>query len=109
MIFSRQNAPLVATFIGLVAGSFCGFAPTLKSPFNSIAFALSPNRWAADAQFGLWGSYYEDVYDLTRGVEYHGYELKQVSRNLIIMFALGTVYRVLAFMLMISLHRSKQR
>ena len=109
MIFSRQDSPLVAIFIGLVAGAFCGFAPALKGTFNTIAFAISPNRWAADTQFGLWAGYYEGVYDVPRGAELFGYELHQVSRNLCIMLALGTGFRVLAYILMISLQRSKQR
>ncbi|KAJ3326983.1 hypothetical protein HDU76_012450 [Blyttiomyces sp. JEL0837] len=112
MLVSRQDAPLVAVIVGLFSGHFCCVGTTYKYSNKNgliVLFDIGANRWAAEAQFGLWIDYYKGIYDLDLATSHFGYQLDVVTRNLLIMLVIGTGYRVIAFVLMVLLNRDKQR
>ncbi|KAJ3331205.1 hypothetical protein HDU76_003790 [Blyttiomyces sp. JEL0837] len=112
MLVSRQDAPLLSVIIGLVSGVLCGFGPTITTANKSfliILFDIGANRWAAEAQYGLWIDRYRGIYTLQGAANSFGYTLGQTERNLAIMAGIGTAYRVIAFGLMVLMNRDKQR
>ncbi|KAI9330528.1 hypothetical protein BDR26DRAFT_807373 [Obelidium mucronatum] len=112
MVVRRENASLMTVIIGLFLAIFDGFAPTLADARKAgveFIFSISPNRWASEAQYGLALETYQGLYDLNLASSYFGYELHHTSRNLIMMIALALAYRLVGYLLMILVHRDKQR
>ncbi|KAI9313001.1 hypothetical protein DFJ73DRAFT_935659, partial [Zopfochytrium polystomum] len=108
MLVPRTDAPLLSVIVGLILAVFCGFGPSLDDK-TRWAFGLSGNRWAAEAQFILWIEPYADVYNTGISALIYGYQLNETVRAVLAMVALGIIYRVVAFVLMVSLNRSQQR
>lgn len=112
MMTRRENSVLISVFVGLMLSFLCGYSPTItnaKETHTSLLLALSPNRWAAETQFGLWLNYYKGVYDIETSAAVFGYKLDAVTFNFCIMLALGVLFRIITFVLMIALNREKQR
>ncbi|KAJ3247171.1 hypothetical protein HDU78_004978 [Chytriomyces hyalinus] len=112
MIMRRENASLLTVVLGLLCAIFDGFAPSLRDAREAgveFLFAIFPNRFAAEAQYSLSLGVYSHIYDLQYATEYFGYELNKTARNMIVMVALALGYRVLGFLLMVGMHRDKQR
>ncbi|KAJ3385620.1 hypothetical protein HDU84_002103 [Entophlyctis sp. JEL0112] len=112
MAMRRDVAPLMAVVISLLLALLNGSAPSLKSAREAgieFLFALSPSRWATEAQYGLSLEIYDGIYDLNLSVSLFGYELQKTSRNLGVMAALGIGYRAVAYVLMVLMNRDKQR
>ncbi|KAJ3396090.1 hypothetical protein HDU80_010069 [Chytriomyces hyalinus] len=112
MITRRENASLLTVVLGLLCAIFDGFAPSLRDARKAgveFLFAIFPNRFAAEAQYSLSLGVYSHIYDLQYATEYFGYELNKTARNMIVMVALALGYRVLGFLLMVGMHRDKQR
>ncbi|KAI8833436.1 hypothetical protein BJ741DRAFT_535436 [Chytriomyces cf. hyalinus JEL632] len=112
MITRRENASLLTVVLGLLCAIFDGFAPSLRDARKAgveFLFAIFPNRYAAEAQYSLSLGVYSHIYDLQYATEYFGYELNKTARNMFVMVALALGYRVLGFILMVCMHRDKQR
>ncbi|KAJ3341497.1 hypothetical protein HDU83_006587 [Entophlyctis luteolus] len=112
MMVRRENASLMSVITGLFFAVFDGFAPTLAQAAETntqYLYTLSPNRWAAEAQYGLALQIYRGLYNVDIAANYFGYEIYQMQRNMGMMVALAMGYRVLGYVLMVCRHRDKQR
>ncbi|KAI8821183.1 hypothetical protein BJ741DRAFT_637718 [Chytriomyces cf. hyalinus JEL632] len=112
MFIRRENAPLMAVTVGMIFGVLNGFAPTLKEAAEKgilWIFNIGVNRWASEVLFILWIERYSAVYDLGVPTEYFGYQVGQTARNLWVMVGIAVAYRVVAFVLLVSLNRQKQK
>ncbi|KAJ3398295.1 hypothetical protein HDV05_002629 [Chytridiales sp. JEL 0842] len=108
----RENAALLSVVFGMFVAIFDGYAPNLKDALASgygYLFHLGSNRWAAEALYGLALEQYEGLYDLQISADYLGYELNVLYRNIIMMVVLGIAYRAVGFVLMVTVHRDKQK
>ncbi|KAI8608544.1 hypothetical protein BC830DRAFT_1071944, partial [Chytriomyces sp. MP71] len=112
MFIRRENAPLMAVTVGMIFGVLNGFAPTITKATNQgfvFLFDIGVNRYASEVLYGIWIQRYSDVYDLSIATEMFGYELDKTARNLGAMVGIGIAYRVVAFILLTSLNRDKQK
>ncbi|KAJ3217335.1 hypothetical protein HDU67_008137 [Dinochytrium kinnereticum] len=112
VIVRRENASLLAVVIGLFAAVFCGYGPSLvqaKSWGILWFYELSFNKWAAEAHYALNTSFYRLVYDVELSANIYGYSLGQVITDFVACMLLGVMWRVIGFVLMVSLNREKQR
>ncbi|ORY50030.1 hypothetical protein BCR33DRAFT_847262 [Rhizoclosmatium globosum] len=104
MIISQQNAPLIAVTVGLISEVLCGFGPSLSTATaDGYVFILNIglNRWAAEAQFWEWAKPYEKVFDEYLLSYSYGYQKGNTVKNMIIMFALGFAYRLIAYVFLL--------
>lgn len=108
----RENASLLAVVICLFAGAFNGFGPTLKNAQDwnlMFIWEVSYAKWASEALVSEEFTPFGNVYNLTSAVRQYGYTLGQFNLDVSMVFVLGTVLRIITFILLISLHRDKQR
>ena len=112
VITRREDGPLIATMLSLIVGIISGTSPTLKTVKGwhmSWLWRASPGTWLSEGYFAEnitpWRYLYQ-VEDAANGL---GYVLGRFSLNLAMLFVLGTVYRVLAFLGLRFLNRQKQR
>ena len=70
---------------------------------------MSFNKWGAEAAFSENITPYAKVYDVAGSAAFQGYTLYQVTKDLLMMLAIGFVHRIIAFVLLVGLNRDKQR
>ncbi|KAJ3413478.1 hypothetical protein HDV05_007923 [Chytridiales sp. JEL 0842] len=112
LLVRRENAPLLAVIVGLFSAVFCGYGPTLSSAKSGgyiFLFNIGVNRWAAEAQYDLTIQPYSHLFNIEFSNAFFGYESGYVTRNLLVMLALGIGYRLVGFVLMVVLNRDKQK
>jgi ABC-type multidrug transport system ATPase subunit len=112
MVVKRENATLLAVVVALFSAVFCGYGPTLadvKKWRLYFLWAISFNMWASQAQFSETLAVYDHVYDSELSNIPFGYDLNQSMFDFAMMAVIGTVWRLLAFIAMISLNRNRQR
>lgn len=95
-LVSRKNAPLLAVVVCLF---FCSF--TAKSDIPEGIQYLSASRWAVEAIFDIETRPYKHIMQVV-AVSAHdgGYHLGRVPTDLGIMFVVGILYRVVAYIIM---------
>ncbi|KAI8843068.1 hypothetical protein BC829DRAFT_420151 [Chytridium lagenaria] len=112
VIVRRENASLLAVVIGLFAAVFCGYGPSLAQAkaWNIVwIYEMSFNKWAAEAHYSLSLRFYKHVYDTDMSARLYGYTLGQVVKDFVACLLLGVVWRVIGFVLMVTLNKEKQR
>ncbi|KAF7560616.1 hypothetical protein G7046_g3524 [Stylonectria norvegica] len=100
MVARREDAPLFATMISLVVAILSGASPPLsqvKTWHLEWLWRASPGVWLAEVYFGQLVRPFKDLYDVELASTFTGYHLDWMWQNLAILFAIGTVYRVLAY------------
>ncbi|KAF2480385.1 hypothetical protein BDY17DRAFT_336481 [Neohortaea acidophila] len=112
MLVKRENGPLIAVLASLIIGVLGGVAPPLKTVMKwhmGWFWRMSPGVWFTEAYFteNLMPMAY--LYQLHLAEAATGFTLGQYSLDVGMLFAIGLVYRVLAFPLMLLMHRDKQR
>ncbi|ORY18078.1 hypothetical protein BCR33DRAFT_777678 [Rhizoclosmatium globosum] len=112
MIVRREDSALLAVVVCLFCAVFCGYGPTIKDSYSmgiTFLFAISYNRWAIEAWFSQELSLFQDIYQIGAAAENYGYVLGKEAMNLGLCFFIGLVLRMIAFALMVLLHRDKQK
>jgi hypothetical protein len=113
MCVRRENASLVAVVACLFAGTFCGFGPTLvdaKRWHLDWFWELSYAKHCTEALYNLEVGSYANVYDLEETSKFYGYAIGDVlAKNVCLALLIGTILRLVSFMMMIFLNRDKQR
>ncbi|KAJ3190607.1 hypothetical protein HK101_008560 [Irineochytrium annulatum] len=112
LVVRRENASLLSVVVGLFAAVFCGYGPNLvqAKKWGMIwLFELSFNKWAAEAQYSTSITLYKNVYDIEQSAAVWGYSLNQPTMDFVMAFVLGVVSRGIGYILLICLHRDKQR
>ncbi|KAJ3390526.1 hypothetical protein HDU84_007377 [Entophlyctis sp. JEL0112] len=112
MVVRRENASLLAVVISLFASIFCGYGPSLNQAQKSgylFIFEMSFNKWAAEASYAASIEVYKNKLDIELMASIWGYTLGQVPKDLAMCVFIGVVFRIIGFILMVSLNRDKQR
>ena len=100
MITRREDGPLIATMSSLVVGIISGVSPTLRvvtSWHMQWLWRMSPGTWLAEGYFTQNVKPYAYLYQIGMAAKSTGYTLDQFGFDLAMLFALGSLYRVLAF------------
>lgn len=91
----------------------CGSGPNLKNASNwgvKWLWDLSYARWFSEAFVSSELEPFEGVYQIDEiTVVNYGYTLRRVGLDLGIGFIIGTVFRIVGYLLLTMLNRSKQR
>ena len=112
VITRREDGPLIAVMLSLIVGVISGMSPTLKTVSGwhmTWLWRASPGTWLSEGYFTEnitpWRYLYQ-VEDAATGL---GYKLGQFNLDLVMLFVLGTIYRILAFVGLRFLNQQKQR
>jgi ABC-type uncharacterized transport system ATPase subunit len=111
VVARRQDAPFLGTMLSLIVAILCGTAPTLAKVAEwkiDWLWRASPGTWLAELYFGQLVSPLSGVYELDGASRATGYHLNWLWFNMGIMFAIGTIYRVLAFGLLCAMPRVRR-
>lgn len=112
MVVRRENAALLGTIASLVAATMCGFGPSItqaKKWGTAWSLDLSFARWFNEAFFSVETSMYEEVFDVGVISDFWGYTLGRVTMDVMLMVCIGTIYQIVAFLLLVGLDRDKQK
>lgn len=100
MVTKREDAPLFATMISLIVGILSGAAPPLSQVKKwglEWLWRASPGTWLAELYFGQLVAPFGYLYDVDLASQLTGFRLYWTWRNILILLAIGTIYRVIAF------------
>ncbi|KAI1329472.1 hypothetical protein F5Y16DRAFT_366093 [Xylariaceae sp. FL0255] len=100
MIVRREDAPLFATMISLIAGILSGAAPALskvKTWHLEWLWRASPACWLAEIYFGQMVGPLGYLYNIAQASELTGFRLGFLWENIGVLVAIGTLYRLLAY------------
>ncbi|KAI1204985.1 uncharacterized protein F4807DRAFT_296809 [Annulohypoxylon truncatum] len=101
MVVRREDAPLIATMISLIVGILCGAAPPLASVIGwhmEWLWRASPATWLAELYFGRMIEPFRYLYNVDLAAQQVGFHLDRNWTNIGIIVAIGTAYRVLAWL-----------
>ena len=70
---------------------------------------ISYSSWGTEALFNTESKYYAGIFDVELSQQAFGYVLDRWNMDVLIIFAIGTVYRVVTYILMVVTHRDKQK
>lgn len=111
MVTRREDAPLFATMIALITGILCGAAPPLakvKTWHLEFLWRASPATWVAEVYFARLVEPFGYLYDIEFAADQTGYSLTHFGRNVGALGAIGTIYRILSFIGLITANRLRR-
>ena len=111
MLIKREDAPLFATMISLIVGILSGAAPPLakvKEWHLEWLWRASPGVWLAEMYFAHLVEPFRYLYDVDLAAQETGFHLHWLMRNNGVLAAIGTVYRILAFIGLVYAHRLRR-
>lgn len=100
VVVRREDAPLFATMISLIVGILSGAAPPLSKVTEwhlEWLWRLSPGTWLAEVYFGQLVEPFRYLYNVDLAARITGFHLDRLWLNLLVLFLIGTVYRLIAF------------
>lgn len=100
VIVKREDAPLFATMISLIVGILSGAAPPLskvKGWHLEWLWRLSPGTWLAEVYFGQMIEPLRYLYDVDLAASIAGFRLHELCANILVLFLIGSIYRLIAF------------
>ncbi|KAM0276451.1 hypothetical protein ACHAQH_006756 [Verticillium albo-atrum] len=100
MIVRREDAPLISTMVSFIVGLLSGASPALsqvKSWHMEWLWRASPGTWFAEVYFGQLAGPFKYLYDIDMAAKATGYNLDTLQKGALVIFGIGTIYRVLAF------------
>ena len=112
MLTRREDGPLLAVMMSLIVGVLSGMSPTLATVTGwhmSWLWKLSPGLWLAEGYFDQNISPLRYLYQIDDAAQHLGYTLQQFGFDLLMLFVIGTAYRVLAFLGLRFLNYHKQK
>ncbi|KAF4808228.1 ABC transporter G family member 25 [Colletotrichum siamense] len=101
MVVRREDAPLLATMISLITAILSGAAPPLAKVKDwklEWLWRASPGVWLAEVYFGQLVSPFADIFDVDKAADATGFHLHWLWRNMGTLVAIGTIYRIIAFL-----------
>ncbi|KFA46153.1 hypothetical protein S40293_03813 [Stachybotrys chartarum IBT 40293] len=111
MIVRREDAPLFATMLSLIVGILSGSAPPLAQVRDwhmEWLWRASPGTWLAEVYFGQLVNPFTYLYNTELAAEATGFHLTWIWRNMGTLLGIGTIYRIIAFAMMVSLPRLRK-
>jgi hypothetical protein len=112
MVTRREDGPLLAIMSSLIVGVLNGMSPSLEKvrSWHMIwVWRSSPGTWLAEAYFTENITPLGYLYQIDIAKDSVGYLLNQFREDLLMLLALGTIYRIVAFLGLRFMWRSKQR
>ena len=112
MITRREDGPLIASTASLVAGIISGVTPTLRvsKGWHMIwLWRASPGTWLAEGYSTENVVPYDYLYQIDLAAQSTGYSLNKFGTDCAMLLALGTLYRVLAFIGLRLFNRKRAR
>lgn len=100
MVTRREDGPLIATMTSLVVAIISGVKPSLHTVGGwhmTWLWRASPGTWLSEAYFTENLSPYRYLYQIDQAASATGLKLGHYSLDLVVLFLLGTLYRVIAF------------
>ncbi|KAG9640297.1 hypothetical protein KCU64_g13013, partial [Aureobasidium melanogenum] len=111
MLVKREDGPLLAVLLSLVLGVLGGVAPPLskvKEWHMEWFWRLSPGVWFTEAYWTKMVSPMAYLWDVELATQTVGFNLGEFGKDLALIFVIGTVYRMLAYALLV-LFRKRRR
>ncbi|KAH7313876.1 hypothetical protein B0I35DRAFT_355760 [Stachybotrys elegans] len=111
MIVRREDAPLFSTMIALITGILSGSAPSLRQARDwnmEWLWRASPGTWLAELYFSQLVEPFRYLYQVDMASQHTGFHLNWFWQNMLTLFGIGTIYRLIAFGAMISLPRLRK-
>ncbi|RYP70979.1 hypothetical protein DL771_005074 [Monosporascus sp. 5C6A] len=105
MVVRREDAPLLSTMVALIVGILCGAAPTLSNVRSwgmEWLWRASPGVWLAELYFGQMVSPFGYLYNIEIASQATGFSLEGIWSNVLVLLAIGTAYRLLAYVLLFA-------
>jgi ABC-type multidrug transport system ATPase subunit len=112
MVTRREDGPLLAVMASLIVGVLNGMSPSLRKVRSWHIVWLwrsSPGTWLSEAYFTQNLTPLSYLYNIDTARQSTGYLLGDYRRDLLLMLAIGTVYRLVAFLGLRFMWRNKQR
>lgn len=104
MVVKRENSTLLAVVFALFSSVFCGYGPTLKEARRlnlKFVWDASYAMYATEAHFSETLGVYDHVFDNSYANDFFGFELNRTLFDFVMMFVIGTLWRVIAYIAMI--------
>ncbi|KAG8631658.1 hypothetical protein KVT40_000798 [Elsinoe batatas] len=112
VLVKREDGPLLALLVSLVLGVFGGVAPGLarvKEWGMEWLWRMGPGVWLCEAYFDKIAGGTGGIYILDLAEEATGMQLGRFSVDVVVIFALGTAYRLVGFGAMLASDWVKKR
>ncbi|CAI6327815.1 unnamed protein product [Periconia digitata] len=110
MVVKREDGPLLAVMASLIIGILGGVAP----PLSKVAtwklewlWRMSPGVWFTEAFVSQCLLPLDYLYFLKAASEATGFKLGQFSLDMGMLFVIGCVYRIIAYVLLITVQRKR--
>lgn len=100
MITRREDGPLIATMTSLVVGIISGTSPSLSTVRGwhmTWLWRASPGTWLSEGYFTENVVPYKYLYQIDQAARQTGYHFNRFSLDMLMLLAIGTICRVLAF------------
>ncbi|RAH86215.1 putative ABC transporter [Aspergillus japonicus CBS 114.51] len=107
----RQDAPVMAMLISLVFSALSGCAPRLATVNEwklKWIWIIFPGVWFSEANFNENISPLSSLYDTKTAAETVGYTLNRTSTDLAMLLVIGTVYRIISYIVLVFSSRKNQ-
>ncbi|KAJ2998064.1 hypothetical protein HDV02_004889 [Globomyces sp. JEL0801] len=112
IIRDRDNQHILATLLAVIPAVYCGHDPSLtdSSPFTQFLLAISFNRYFGELYYSNEVVPYRGIYQVDDiSAKLTGFVLERPWFDLGMMFVIGGVLRVIAYICLIGVNRAKQR
>jgi ABC-type multidrug transport system ATPase subunit len=112
MITRREDGPLLAVMSSLIVGVLNGMSPTLakvRSWHMVWLWRASPGTWLAEAYFTENITPLRYLYQVDMAAKGIGYLFWYFTDDCLMLLAIGTIYRMVAFLGLRFMYPSKQR
>ena len=112
MVTRRDDGPLIATMASLIVGIISDVSPTLKTVGEwdmTWLWRSSPGIWLSEAYFTENITPFAYIFQIDQAAEQSGFTFRRFPMDLLMLLALGTFYRVLAFVLLRLFNRKIRR
>ncbi len=100
MITRREDGPLIATMVSLVVGIISGTSPALSEVRQwhmTWLWRASPGTWLSEGYFTENIVPYAYLYQIDQVASQTGYIFNRFNLDMLMLFAIGSICRVLAF------------
>lgn len=112
MVSRREDGPLLAVMGSLIVGVLNGGSPSLeqvRSWHLAWLWRASPGTWLGEAYFDRNIQPYEYLFQIDVARQVIGYRLGHFGLDLGLLAAIGTIYRIVAFLGLRFMYPAKQR
>lgn len=113
MLVKREQAPLLAVITSVAFGAMCGFGPSLaQARRNNYGWVLDMSyaRWATEAWFYSETSPYRALFMVDDvSAPLFGFTMDRLPLDMAMCVLIGLVLRAIAYSLLVTVNRHKQR